>query len=110
VCGDVQSQILELHAQGPPGDAEQEGGSGLVAASVLQDAGQHEPVQLPVDLRVQVAGVGAKPLAEERLRVEAAPRRRRRRGRARRPRECGEEIRQEDRAVGAQQRLLQHAL
>jgi hypothetical protein len=70
----LPAQVLELHVQDPPGDAEQEGGLGLVAAGVLHDAGQHEPVQLPVDLRVQVAGVGAKPLAEERLCVEVSPR------------------------------------
>ena len=40
---DVQSQVLELRAQGMPGDAQQEGGPALVPAGVLQDAGQ-QPV------------------------------------------------------------------
>ena len=56
---DVQSQVAELLAQGPPGDAQQEGGPALVAAGVPQDAGEQQPVQLPVGLRVQVAGLGA---------------------------------------------------
>jgi hypothetical protein len=77
---DVQAQVLELLAQGSPGDAQQGGGPGLVAAGVLQDARQHEPIQLPLRLRVQVAGLRAEPLAEERLRVEAGPRGRHRRG------------------------------
>jgi hypothetical protein len=57
----VQAQILELRAEGLPGDAQEEGGPVLVAAGVLQDAREHEPVQFPVDLRVKVAGVGAEP-------------------------------------------------
>ena len=59
---DLKAQLAQLRAQGTPGDAEQVGGPGLVAAGVFQDAGQHEPVQLPVDLRVQVPRVRAKPL------------------------------------------------
>src|SRR5262245_27431804 len=107
----AQAQFAEFRAQGLPGDAQQEGGPVLIPAGVFQDAGQHEPVQLPVDLRVQVPRVRTKPLAEERLRVEAAPRGSHRRGgRGGRLGEFGEEVRQQDRAVGAQQRLLQHAL
>jgi hypothetical protein len=107
----VQARVLELRAQRPPSDAQQEGGPLLVPAGVLQNAWDQEPVQLPVDLPVQVAGVGAKPLVEERLRVEACPRRRPRRGGlAGRLRGFGEEIRQQDRAVGPQERLLQQAL
>ena len=34
--GHVQAQVLELRAQGFPGDAEQKGGPGLVPARVLQ--------------------------------------------------------------------------
>src|SRR5262249_6754832 len=49
---DVQSQFLELRAQGPPGDAQQEGGPGLVPAGMLQDAGEQEPIHLPVAVRV----------------------------------------------------------
>jgi hypothetical protein len=56
---DVQSQVADLRAQGSPGDPQKEGGPGLVAAGVLQDAGEQVPVQLPVGLGVQVAGVGA---------------------------------------------------
>jgi len=41
---DVQAQVLELGAQGPPGDAQQEGGPGLVPAGVVQDAREQEPV------------------------------------------------------------------
>jgi hypothetical protein len=65
---------MELRAQGPPGDAQQESGPLLVPTGVLQDAGEQEPIQLPVDLPVQVAGVGAKPLTAERLRIEGTSR------------------------------------
>src|SRR5437764_8893014 len=71
--GYVQAQLAELQAQSLPGDAEQEGGPELVPARVLQDAREQEPIQLPVGLLVQVAGVGAKVLADERLRVEVSP-------------------------------------
>jgi hypothetical protein len=69
----VQAYVLELRAQGPPGDAQQKGGALLIPAGVLQDVGEHEPIQLPVDLPVHVAGIGAKPLADERLRIEVTP-------------------------------------
>ena len=97
----MQAYVLELRALGPPGDAQQKGGPLLIPAGVLQDVGEHEPIQLPVDLPVHVAGVGAKPLADERLRIEVTPRGRRRRGWFRgRFREFGKEVRQQDRAVG----------
>src|SRR5262249_12105553 len=67
---DVQADVLELRAQGPAGNAQQEGSPLLIAAGVLQDAREHDPIQLAVDLPVQVTGVGAKPLAEERLEIE----------------------------------------
>ena len=55
---DRQTEVAELLAQGLPGDPQQEGGLVLAPAGVLQDAGQQEPVQLAVRLRVQVADVG----------------------------------------------------
>src|SRR5260370_1152530 len=106
-AGEVQAQLAQLHAQGLPGDAQQEGGPVLVAAGVLQDAGEQDPIQLAASLRVQVAGVWAKPLAEERLRVEPSRGLRRL---VRRLQELGEKIRQQDRAMGPQERLLQHTL
>jgi hypothetical protein len=43
---------VELGAQRLPGDAQQDGGPGLVAAGVLQDARQQEPILLPVGILV----------------------------------------------------------
>jgi hypothetical protein len=53
-AGDVQAPVAQLHAQGLPSDAQQAGGSVLVPAGVLQDAGEQEPIQVQVDLLVQV--------------------------------------------------------
>ena len=76
-----QAQVAEFEAQGLAGDAQQEGGLVLIPPGVLQDAGQQQPVQLAVGLRVQVADVGPEPLADdERLRPGSSPRRRRRGG------------------------------
>jgi len=55
---DVQYQLTGLLGQGSTGGPEQEGGPVLVPAGVVQDAGEQQPVQLSVGLRVQVAGVG----------------------------------------------------
>jgi hypothetical protein len=68
----VQAEVSQLRAQGFPGNPQQAGGPLLVAAGVLQDAGEQEPIQLAVALLVEVAAVGAKPLADEGLRVEAS--------------------------------------
>jgi len=78
-AGDVQAQVAQFHAQGLPSDAQQAGGPLLVPADVLQDAGEQEPIQIQVDLLVQVVGVGAKLLADEGLQVEAFRRGRHRR-------------------------------
>ena len=75
----MQAEVVQLHAQGLPGDAEQKGGAVLVPAGVLEDAGEQEPIQLPVGLRVQVAGVRAESLVDERLRVQPSHRGRGRR-------------------------------
>ena len=53
----VQAYVLKLRAQGPPGDAHQEGGPLLIPAGVLQNAGEQKPVQLAMAVLVQVAGV-----------------------------------------------------
>jgi hypothetical protein len=68
----VQYQLTGLLGQGSTGGPEQEDGPAVVPAGVLQDAVQQQPVQLPVGLRVQVAGVGAEPLAEPRSRSSAS--------------------------------------
>jgi hypothetical protein len=60
---DLQSQVLKLRAQGYPGNSKELGSPALIAAGVLQDAGEQEPIQLPVDLRMQIASVAAEPLA-----------------------------------------------
>jgi hypothetical protein len=48
-----------------PGDPQQERGLLEIAARVLQDARQQEPVHLPVRLRVQVTNVGPDPLPDD---------------------------------------------
>ena len=107
----MQPQVAELQAQGLPGDPQQAGGLVLIPAGVLQDARQQEPVHLAVRLRVQVAGVGPEPLADERLPGRGLSRRRRRRaGSAGSPSEFGQEGREQDGAAGLQQGLLQDAL
>ena len=101
----MQSQVSELRAQGLPGDAQQDGGPVLVAAGVLQDAGEQETIQLPQGLLVQVTRIGTKPLVDERFQIDASPLGRHRRGGlAGRLREFGEEVRKQDRAVGPQER------
>ena len=69
-AGDLQAKLAQLHAQSLAGDAQQNCGPVLVPAGVLHDAGEHEPIQLPVALPVHVTGFGAKPLTEKRLRIE----------------------------------------
>ena len=44
---DMPSQLAGLCAQGPAGDAQQEGGRGLLPAGLPQDAGQQQPIELP---------------------------------------------------------------
>ena len=60
----MQPQVAEFLAQGLPGDPQQAGGLVLIPTGVLQDAGQQLPVHLPMCLRVQIAGIGAKLLAD----------------------------------------------
>jgi hypothetical protein len=40
----MPSQLAGLCAQGPAGDAQQEGGPGLLPAGLPQDAGQQQPI------------------------------------------------------------------
>ena len=60
-----QPQVPELQAQGLAGDPQQESGLLEIAARVLQDARQQEPVHLPVRLRVQVANLGPDSLPDD---------------------------------------------
>ena len=62
---DGQPQVAEFHAQGLPGDPQQESGLLEIPTRVLQDARQQEPVHLPVRLRVQIANIRGKPLAND---------------------------------------------
>ena len=73
-------QVPELQAQGLPGDPQQESGLLEIAARVLQDARQQQPVQLAVRLRVQVTNVGPDPLPDDERLHAGLCRRRRRRG------------------------------
>src|SRR5437762_13879825 len=79
-------QVAEFQAQGLPGDPQEQGGLVLTPPGVLQDAGQQEPVQVAVRLRVEVADAGAQPQADEEL-LDSRLLARRGRGERRRPAE-----------------------
>jgi hypothetical protein len=105
-----QPQVPELQPQGLPGDPQQESGLLEIAARVLQDARQQEPVHLPVRLRVQVTNVRRDPLPDdERLHAELRCGRRRRcsTGLSQRFRQ---ENREQDGAAGFEQGLFQETL
>jgi len=55
---DVQPQFAEFLAQGLRGDPEHAGGLALTAVRILEHAGQQDPVQLALRLRVQVLRFG----------------------------------------------------
>ena len=65
--GDGQAQLAELEAERPPGDPEEPRGLELVAAGRLEDQGQEESVDLPVDVLIEIFRDVLQPLREEGL-------------------------------------------
>ena len=57
----MQSQLVELCARCPAGDAQQEGGPGLLPAGLPQDAGQQQPIELPGRSRRSLLPLGRRP-------------------------------------------------
>src|SRR5262249_54728520 len=55
--GDAQGQFAEPAPQGFAGDPEPAGGLVLTPAGVLENTGQEESIDVPVNLGVQIAGV-----------------------------------------------------
>src|SRR5271166_2044552 len=108
---EVESQLAEPPAQGLAGNPQPAGGLMLIPTRVFQDAGEQEAVDLAVGLRIKVACEGAEAAADEHL--EAGIFRRglwRRLGSARLVLEGGQEGREQSRAAGVQECLLEHAL
>src|SRR5258708_1647049 len=60
----------ELRPQRRPGDAQQSGGIAVVAAGLVENEREEQPVHLAVRLRVQVARVPRQLAADESLEVE----------------------------------------
>jgi hypothetical protein len=98
---EVESKFLEPAAQGLPRNAQPTGGLLLIPARRFQNAGQEEPVQSAVRLRVLVAVVGGQAQTEERRQVGVSPCGRRRRDRAAKlSRKGGQVSRQQGCAAG----------
>ena len=76
VARDVQPQVAELQPERLPGDPQQAGRLVLIPLGILQHVSQQEPVHLAVGLRVQIAGIGPQPPADEAFQVELFSRRR----------------------------------